>query len=256
MTNETAQVFAMLLNGATTETRIPWDWLKRSRNERMLMTEGERVEMFLRAMNGESLKVREWERFCGAPLEIPTISFKGDRAMWEELPIPFFDGARLPLKQALEAVIRSPDDVSQDIERNVTAITRGKVLIAAEEFESGAARDRVIAHDVGVGMAYTMRLVLDENRLFRKRLRQCEYTECGKLALGEPPSAKGRPRAFFCPGTDHGAQRKKELQNEWAAAHRDGKPVDEWRALKAAEAERKLRAQKARSKQQMRGTSK
>jgi hypothetical protein len=253
MIDETAQVFATLLYGATTKSPIPWEWLSQSRKERLLMTEGERAHMFLRAMNGESLRVREWERFCGAPLALPAISFKGDRATWEDLPIPLLERARLPLKQALEAVIRSPDEAIPEIDGNATAITRDKVIRISEKFESSAPRDRVIAHDIGVAMADALRLILDTGKPFRKRLRQCEYTQCAHFAFGEPPSTKGRPRAFFCPETDHGARRKKELQNEWAAAHRQGKTVDEWRAQKAAALERKQRAEEARRKQQARG---
>jgi hypothetical protein len=252
----TAQVFAEMLYASTTESRIPWRWLAESRKGLLLLTEWERVEMFLRAINGESLKVREWTRFCGAPLTVPGFTIKGDAAKWEDLPIPLFEIPRLRLKETLEAVIRSPDHAIPEIDRNAKTLTRSRVLTVSEEFAPGTPRDRVLAHDVASALIYALRLVLDKDKPFWKRLQQCEFSGCGRFVLAKPHGGKGRPRDYSCPGTDHGAQRKKELQNEWAAAHRDGKTVEEWRALKAAEAERKLRAQKARRKQHMRGTSK
>ena len=49
----TAQVFAEMLYASTTESRIPWRWLAESRKGLLLLTEWERVEMFLRAINGD-----------------------------------------------------------------------------------------------------------------------------------------------------------------------------------------------------------
>lgn len=192
------QWFATTLYFGTTESMIPWDWLAESKNERFLMTDHERVEMLLKAVNGESFPILQWSRLCGAPLVEGAFVIKDKDGKKPDISIPLYERAKPALRAALEGVIQEPDKAVATIAKNAREILRGKVLTVPDESNLKVPCDRVIAHSPGAALIYALRLVLDPNKPFRRRLRQCKLAECGRFALVKPPSSRGKPRDYFC----------------------------------------------------------
>ena len=155
------QLMAGLLYESTTESMIPGDWLRESGEEWKLMTDWERVELLLKAVNGESIPVREWSRLCGAPLSASAfnIAVKG-KTDSPDFTVPLYEQAKPSLRAALDGVIREPDVAVVKIEKNAREILRGRVLMVTEEV-GGVPRDRVIAHSIGAALVFALRLVLD-----------------------------------------------------------------------------------------------
>lgn len=206
---------AIFYGATTTESLVPWEWLDKSRGK-FSMTEWERAETLLRAVNGKPLKVREWMRLCGAPLTGSAFKFQGDGL--DEAWMPLVEIARAPLQAALEAVIRDPHAAVPEIGKNSAEILDGRLIRVPEHAGDGTLRDRVIAYNIGAALIFTLTLVIDPGKPFRKRLRQCAH--CGRFALGKPRETRGKPPNFFCPGTTHQADYIKQQQNRRKARQR------------------------------------
>lgn len=209
----------------TTETSVPWDWIRRSKGSEHCMTERERVEMLLRAVNGEGFTRREWERLCGAPLNAEQfVSGSKDPSVFEKPGVPLMESARNPLRGALEGIRREPEVAVPEIAANAVKILDGRVIRIAEVSEKGVPRDRVIAESVGSALIFALTLVLDAERPYRRLLRQCALPECGRFALGTPPKTRGMPPNFYC-SDEHRYAHRRQQATERQAAHRRGVSV-------------------------------
>jgi hypothetical protein len=240
MTQDLAERFvAQLLYAATTESLIPWDWLEKSRAAVPRMTEWERVTLLLNAVNGERISVEEWERLCGAPLTLPLAAGDAVRNELLQRPLPLHETARNSLRAALEAILREPETVVDDIGKNSAAIMLGHVLTVPELSKHGAREDLVIAHSIGAALIYTLRLVLDPERPYRKRLKQCGLKECGCLGLAKPPSERGQPQKYYC-SSQHRSEHRKAQARDWTAAARIGRDVGDYRARIARKSRREI----------------
>src|SRR5882724_2139304 len=221
------QVLATFLYANTTESLIPWDWLDKSRTPELLMDERERVEALLQAANGQGLTLREWNRLCGAPLTGVTIAGS------DTLRIPLMDKARLSLRAALEAAVRTPESSIAEINQNAKAIAADRVISVPGFSDRGEPRDRIIAHSIGPALIYALRLLLDPgkpdpDKPFRRCLRQCAYADCGRFGLTVPPESRGQPPNFFC-SDDHQERYRKKQNLERAAASRAEMSVEKYR---------------------------
>jgi len=212
-TDPNEQAFASLLYACTTDSLIPWDWLEESRNQRLLMTEWERVETLLRAANGERLRVREWSRLCGAPLGGP---FKLDRKL-ADLQVPLIEKARQPLRDAIGAAVRHREETVPEISKNTAAILADRLITV--QGEPDALRERVIAHSIGAALLHALRLAIDPAKPFQRRLRQCGLPECARFALGKPPSGKGQPPTHYC-SVLHKERHRKQQVRDWKREQR------------------------------------
>ena len=243
MTPEAEQGIAALLYATSTESLIPWDWLEASRVQQLLMTDWKRVDMLLRAVNGESIRVQEWTRLCGAPLASPMFNITIEGTKLADLPVPLMDQAKRALRGALEGIIRDEETAVPEIDKNLAAIVAGKVITVEEESERGVPRERVIAHSVGAALAHSLRIVVDPEKPFIRRLQQCALPECGRFALVKPPSGRGQPPKHYC-SEAHRKRHRKEQFKEWKAANRLGMDIEQYRAKKAREAKKPARKPK------------
>jgi hypothetical protein len=228
-----------LLYASTTESLIPWDWISESRSAGLFMAERERAQTLLRAVNGDSLPVREWGRFCGAPLNNPMFRVSVEGSSLDDLRVALLDQAKNPLRAALEAVIHDPEAAIPEIGRNAAAITDGRVVRITEISEHGVLRERVIAHSIGSALIFALALVIDLGKPYRKALRQCALPACSRFALGDPPETRGQPPNFYCPKTDHRVSHRRQQASERQAARRSGVTVRTFR-------KRKMRSQETK----------
>lgn len=257
-----APFLAPLLYAATTESLIPWEWLSESRKSELFMSEEERAEMFLRAVNGDSLPVREWTRLCGAPLNNQALPISVDSpelvAWWRartplsnqaspisvegiklaDVTVPLFDQPRQSLRAALEGIMHAPETAVPEIDKNAKAIVDGRVIHVTEVCDDGVMRDRVIAHSIGAALIFTLRLILDPDKSFRRRLRQCAFDKCGRFAFGALPATRGQPPHFYCSEGHRDAHRKQQ-NKERAAAKRAGISVEKYRKLRSKKIDQK-----------------
>ncbi len=215
--DQNEQGFAALLYACTTESMIPWEWLEESRDPKLLMTEWERVDVLLRAVNGKRLSVREWSRLCGAPLGGP-LKIGGGKLL--DLELPLMKQASMSLRKALEGIIsRRRGEAAAVIDKNAVAMLRGRLIVVDEAPVQDVPRQRVIAHSIGPALLHSLLLVIDPGRPFRRRLRQCAWPTCGHFALGKPPSGKGQPPKHYC-SKSHKEQHRKERLRKWKADER------------------------------------
>ncbi|HEX3948224.1 MAG TPA: hypothetical protein VHW95_00070 [Steroidobacteraceae bacterium] len=240
-----------LLYGSTTESMIPWEWLANSGETAPSLTERERVDMLLRAVNGDWLSVPEWTRMCGAPLNtvLPPSSPEAkelskfwaahsnpesgtNSRSWEDQRVPLMDQARESLYAALSAVISEPETAVPEIAKNVAGILDRRVIRVTELSEHGVLRDRIIAHSPGAALVFALGLILDPEKPYRRRLRQCALPVCSRFAIGVPPETRGQPPNFYCPETTHSDDHRKQRNKERAAASRAGVPVEKYRKRK------------------------
>ena len=228
------QIVPGLLYMSTTESLIPWEWISESRNDELYMTEVERAETLLRVANGESLKVWEWHKLCGARLDMGALRV-ANQAAWDDLSIPLVDETRLSLRTALDAALRDPYDAVREIEKNAAKITSGRVLTITEISEQGVPRDRVIAHGIGPALIFALCLILDPEKPFRRKLRQCELPACARYEFGNPPQTRGQPPNFYC-SDEHRLTHNRQQSNERKAAQRAGLSVSKFRKRKARSA--------------------
>lgn len=208
---------AFLLYQMTTETRIPWEWIQQTKGSEHCMTERERVEMLLRAVNGDGFPRRDWERLCGAPLNAQAFVTGGDLTVFDKPGVPLIDSARTALRGALEGIRREPDRAIPEIAANTKRILDGRVIRIAEISKLGVPRDRVIAESVGSALVFALTLVLDRERPYRRLLRQCALDECGRFALGKPPKTRGMPPNFYCSEEHRDAYRRQQAAERQAA---------------------------------------
>jgi hypothetical protein len=261
-----------LLYASTTESMIPWDWLAESRDSAPCLSERERTEMLLQAVNGDWIPFREWTRLCGAPLKNPMLRQEGGRVPagkkpipmggigpfpgadpvavtpptptpagtggryngpWDEQWIPLVGEAREPLRAALQALIREPETAVPEIAKNITSISSGRVLRVTEISERGVLRDRVIAHSIGAALIFALGLILDPHKPYRRQLRQC--------ALPAPECGRfafGDPPQTrgqppnFYCSDEHRGKHRKQQNSERAAASRAGVSVEKYRKRK------------------------
>lgn len=224
----------------TTDSMVPWDWIKQSKGSEHCMTERERVEMLLRAVNGEAYPRLEWERFCGAPLNANLFVTGSAASVFEKPGVPLRDDARESLRGALEGIRHEPETAVPEIAANTVKILDGRVIRIAEISADGVPRDRVIAESIGSALVFALTLVIDPERPYRRLLRQCALPECGRFALGEPPKTRGMPPSFYC-CKEHQHTHRRRQATERQAAHRKGLTV----AI--------MRLQKLREKGKLRG---
>ncbi len=219
---------AVVLYAGATDSMIPWDWISQSKGFGTFMTEHERVEMLLDAVNGERLLVKEWTRLCGAPLkgaiEVVPPTEGSSTWVWEEQRVPLIQQARDSLREALEGILREPEKAVPEITENVAKIVDGRVIRVTEISELGVPRDRMIAHSIGAALIFALTLVLDDGRPYRRLLRQCALPACGRFALGTPPKTRGMPSNFYC-SDEHRRTHRRQQATERQAAYRAGLPV-------------------------------
>jgi hypothetical protein len=218
-----------LLYAAATDTLIPWDWITTSRDSAPFMVERERVRMLLDAVNGEWIQVNDWSRLCGArldggPIRVDSSSWKA----WSAQRIPLVEEARRPLRAALEGLLRDPENAVPEVRANILSITDGRVISIREVSHDGVQRDRVIAHSIGAALIFSLGLVFDPGKPYRRELRQCALPRCGKFALGKPSERRGQPANFYCLH-DHRSEYRKQQNRERAAASRAGVSVERYR---------------------------
>jgi hypothetical protein len=218
-----------LLYAATTDSQIPWEWITQSRSPELFMTERERVEVLLKAVNGESVAVREWSRLCGAPLKGGPLILEG--SSWNDQRVPLVAQARQALRAALEGFVREPDAAAPEILANAAVISDGRVLRVMELSEDGVPRDRVIAHSIGAALIFALSIALDRDRPYRRLLRQCEWPECGRFAFVTPPELRGQPPNFYCSG-EHRLSHRREQSRQRQAAYRAGVSVGKFRKMR------------------------
>ncbi len=217
--NEIRDLRAFLVYQMTTETNIPWEWIQKTKDSEHCMTERQRVEMLLRAVNGDGFPRRDWERLCGAPLNAQKFVTGTDLSVFDKPGVPLMDDARDALRGALEGIRRKPDEAAPEIASNAKKILDGRVIRIAEISKLGVPRDRVIAENVGAALIFALTLVLDGERPYRRLLRQCAFGECGRFALGTPPKTRGMPPNFYC-NEDHRDSHRRQQSAERQAAFR------------------------------------
>jgi hypothetical protein len=215
-----------MLRGAITKSKIPWEWLAEARKAVPFMAEPERVETLLRALNGESLRVLDWSRLCGAPLDYP--------AAWVK-PVPLWEPQRLELRDSLEWAVRDPDAAISQIADASIEVTDCNVISVTERADEGGLRERIIAHSIGPALVHALSIVLDAHKPYRSLLRQCQWSECGAFAIGKPPTTQGQPPNHYC-NDEHRDSHRKQLGRERKAASRAGLSVDKFRKRKTRDA--------------------
>jgi hypothetical protein len=220
-----------LLYQLTTESMIPWDWLAKTGTTELLMTERERVEMLVGAVNGDWFAVRDWDRFCGAPLKGGWLSIEG--AGWADQRVPLLNEAQVSIRAALEGAMSEPETAIAEILANVNLMTSKRVIIVPEFPENGEPSDRFIAHDIGTAALLTLRITLQES--YRRLLRRCALASCGRIGLGTPSRSRGQPPNFYC-SDEHRAQHQRQLNSDRQAAYRQGKSVEVFRTAKVRKA--------------------
>ncbi|MGH9644843.1 MAG: hypothetical protein ACRD3Q_20765 [Terriglobales bacterium] len=218
-----------LLYGATTQTLIPWEWISESRDSETFMNENERAKALLRAVNGDSLTVEEWHRFCGARLQGGLLRMEAMGSNWERQRVPLIDEAKLPLRAALEAAMREAETAISEIQRNSSVITDSRVLRVLELSKDGVPRDRVIAHSIGPALIFALSIIVDRDKPYRRLLRQCEWPSCGNFAFDSPPETPGQPPNYYC-SDKHQLNHRRERAKERQAAHRAGVSVEAFRS--------------------------
>ncbi len=229
VTNEIRDLRAWMVHQMTTDSMIPWEWIKQSKGTDLFMAEREQVEMLLRVVNGERFQLREWERLCGAPLDAKRF-VTGDPGVFDKPGVALWDNAQVPLRAALEGILREPATAVPEIAGNALKILDGRV-IRVMEISGGVPRDRMIAESIGSALIFALTLVLDPQRPYRRLLRQCALTQCGHFALGVPPKTRGMPANFYCI-EDHRIAHHRQQSAERQAAYRAGISVDAMRRRK------------------------
>jgi hypothetical protein len=217
-----------MLYACTTESLIPWEWISESRNSGPFMSERERADLLLNAVNGDWLRVREWARFCGAPLSNLKFQISVEGSSWDDQKVPLVDQARDPLRATLEAVMREPE-TAIPIEKSAAAITDGRVIRITEVSEHGVPRDRIIAHSIGPALIFALGLILDPDKPYRRLLRQCAM--CKRFAFGPPPETRGQPPNYYC-SDEHRDTHRRQQNRERQAARRAGLGVERFRKRK------------------------
>jgi hypothetical protein len=240
-----------LLYASTTDSMIPWEWLAKD-SALAYVTEQERVDMLLRAANGDCLPVPEWTRICGAPLNNSMLSvsptsqqaedlrqFWADHSnregsgthsssWWDEQRIPLVDQAREALHAALEVIVKKREAQVPEIAKNVAGILAGRVIRVTELSEHGVLRERVIAQSPGAALILALSLIVDSEKPYRRRLRQCALPVCSRFAIGVPPETRGQPPNFYC-SDKHRDEHRRQRNKERVAASRAGMPVRNYR---------------------------
>jgi hypothetical protein len=205
----------------STTSAIPWEDLQESRKSGFVLMPRERCELLLRAVNGDSLPVRDWHRLVGARVQdLP-----------DDTQMGLFRGAIPALKVALNRVVEEPATAIQAMGLNAAEIVNGEVAIFPEFSRVDSTwviRERVIAHSVGAALVHALTLFLDASLEFGRLLRRCSFAECGRFAFGDPPDSPGQPPNFYC-NKQHRLDDKRARARERVAAKRAGMSVAAWR---------------------------
>jgi hypothetical protein len=205
---------------------VPWDRLNELKKGYPPLSQQERCEIFLKGINGDRLKVREWNRLVGVPVH---------EAMNESTEMELFEHAIPPLRASLDRIVEHPRTAITEIGGNLANIIDGEYFVFPEvEFDgkSFIERERVMATSLGVALAYALTLFLKPDLKFGELLRKCGWRECSRFELGEPPKTSGQPPTFYC----NDAHRQKDVlrqTRERVAAKRAGMTVEKWRAKQA-----------------------
>jgi hypothetical protein len=203
---------------------IPWDKLNELKKGYAPLSPRERCDIFLRGINGDRLKVREWNRLVGVPVH---------ESMNESSDMGLFEHAIPPLRASLDRIVEHPKTAIIDIGSSLAKIIDGEYFVFPEvEFDGQAfvERERVVATSLGIALAYALKLFL--NPEIGGLLRKCGWQECGRFALGEPPKTSGQPPTFYCDDEHRRADILRQAR-ERVAAKRVGMTVGKWRAKQA-----------------------
>jgi hypothetical protein len=228
------QLLSWSLYQARTDSQIDWEKLKQLRDRVPLLNDRERCELLLRAVNGDALPVDDWHRLVGAPLSPGAVAF----SMPKGALVPLYEDARAPLRAALERVVADPYTAKEAITGNASQILKGSVIELPAHVRSGrkwVKRRRVVAESLGPALIHALDLFLDDPEKLGSLLRRCMLPECGKFAMGQPPTTRGQPRNFYCT-REHQRKHARLAGKERSAAHRAGKTVEEWRKIQARSA--------------------
>jgi hypothetical protein len=211
-----------------TEHVVPWKALQGTLDDQVPMTQRERCQMLLRAVNGDELPVADWNRLVGAPF------VKGwHQGMWR-LP----EIAAVPLRAALGRVADDCETAINELGDNIDAIRNGYVLTLPEVSMRGRKvdlRERVLAYSLPEALIYALALFVDPEKPFGKLLRKCKMPGCEKFGFVDRPPHPGQPRNYYC-GEEHESDYERYLGRERKAAARAGLLVDEYRRRMAAKA--------------------
>lgn len=220
------RVLSARLYLASTDGAVPWIQLSEIKTGYPPLAPRERCEIFLRAVNGELVKIRDWNRLVGVPL------LKG---LAEDVHVELFKEP-LPFRLWLNRIIEDPETAFSERGAQVNALMlNGAYFIFPEvEFTDGVriTRERVIARTLDAALQYALNLFFDPELQYGRQLRKCSWQECGKFALSEASNKPGQPRSFFCDDS----HRKRETLRQTAervAAKRAGMTVEKWRAKQA-----------------------
>jgi len=170
-------------------TTVPWEQLLAATAKLEPLTQRERCELLLRAVNSDRLSPTMWARLVGAHESTPGIDTQ------------LYKGAMPALRAALARVVADPATAIVDIGANSAEIVNDSVmLIPKVSVDAGkwVQGERVVGRSRGHALAYALNLFLDPEKAFGRLLRQCRWSKCGRFAIGEPPKSRGQPPNYYC----------------------------------------------------------
>lgn len=189
MTVQTPEEMVAALLHLASATTVPWDAILAATAGLEPLTQRERCELFLRAVNGERLPADGWERLVGAHESGPRV----DTLMYKE--------AAPALRSALSHIVVDPAAAIKDVGANAAAIVNDSVLVIPTLGVVGRKWDqseRLVTRSRGHALIYALTLFLDPEKPFGRLLRQCRWSQCGRFAISEPPKSRGQPPSYYC----------------------------------------------------------
>jgi hypothetical protein len=184
------------------------------------LTEQERGELLLRAVNGEALPGPQWDRLIGVSL------MEGLKTGKWVLP-----AARV--EELRPSLTRIADDPGTAIDAlgSLVSATNGWVLtvpLVSVQGRRWVVREHIVAYTLEAALAYALSLLLDPSKDLGRQLRYCKYPPCGRFQFAQPRTGPGHPATHYC-GPEHEETHKRQLGKERKAAQRQGVTVEQYR---------------------------
>lgn len=207
------QIKSVLAFAANTNDVIRWDELRALLGASPdPLTDRARVELLLSGVNGDPLRLDEWNGLAGAPLVV------SGRPEAIRLPREI----RAQLEADLARFVDGSPGVRDRIAATAAALAARSVLIAPTWRGKAGRADRVIAHSAGGGLAYALWLATDPAGPWRDALSRCQLSSCLRFFLRPDPVGPGAPRRAFC-RDEHGVLGDREKARARMALLRRGR---------------------------------
>jgi hypothetical protein len=201
---------------------VPWEQLRQAIAAiGDPLTQRERCELLLRAVNGDALPGAQWDRLIGVRLVEGLKS-----GAW-----PLSAAKAEELRRTLRRITEAPDAAIDTMGHSVTSHNERVLTLPmlSVQRRRWVVREHIVADRPEDALAYALSLLLDPAKEYGRQLRCCAYPPCTHPFQFAPPrTGPGQPPTHYCTA-EHEQEHKRQLARERKAANRAGMSAEDYR---------------------------